>query len=121
MPPFKLWKQPQNAVPDVIVWMLSGNDRVAVCRIPSHELMYSSIAKARGKNCGKIQTIYLTVSELTNVIVDTGDINHFFPLPSLSPPPLPSSSSFSLLLLLPPPPSSSLLLLLLLPLPSPLL
>lgn len=54
--------QPQNCIPDVIVWMLAGNKRVAVKRIPSNELMYSSIAKARGKNCGKLQVINLTVS-----------------------------------------------------------
>ncbi|XP_064383023.1 myoferlin-like isoform X2 [Halichondria panicea] len=51
--------EPQNSVPDVVVWMLSGQKRVAVKRIPSHELMYSTVAKARGKNCGKLQTIFL--------------------------------------------------------------
>ena len=54
--------QPQNCIPDVIVWMLAGNKRVAVKRIPSNELMYSPIAKARGKYCGKLQVINLTVS-----------------------------------------------------------
>ena len=54
--------QPQNSVPDVIIWMLSNNKRVAVKRIPSHELMYSAVGKCRGKNCGKIQTIHLMVS-----------------------------------------------------------
>lgn len=42
--------------------MLSNNKRVAVKRIPSHELMYSAVGKCCGKNCGKIQTILLTVS-----------------------------------------------------------
>ena len=42
--------------------MLAGSKRVAVKRIPSHELIYSSVGKARGKNCGKLQTIFLTVS-----------------------------------------------------------
>ena len=53
--------QPQNCVPDVIIWMLSGNNRVAVKRIPSHLLMYSKTAKARGKLCGRVQTIFLMV------------------------------------------------------------
>ena len=56
--------QPQNSVPDVVIWMLSDNKRVAVKRIPSHELLYSAVGKCRGKNCGKLQTIYLTVSEM---------------------------------------------------------
>ena len=54
--------QPQNSVPDVIIWMLAGKKRVAVKRIPSHEIMHASTAKARGKNCGKMQTIILRVS-----------------------------------------------------------
>ena len=53
--------QPQNSVPDVIIWMLSGNKRVAVHRIPSHLLMHSPKAKACGKLCKKIQTIFLLV------------------------------------------------------------
>ena len=53
--------QPQNCVPDVIIWMLAGNKRVAVKRIPSHLLIYSKTAKARGKLCGKVQTIFLMV------------------------------------------------------------
>ena len=47
--------------------MLSGNKRVAVKRIPSHELVYSSKfvgeCQLQGKHCGKLQTLYLTVSE----------------------------------------------------------
>lgn len=54
--------QPQNSIPDVIIWMMSGKKRVAVSRIPSHEIMYADTAMARGKNCGKVQTITLTVS-----------------------------------------------------------
>ena len=58
--------QHQNSVPDVIIWMLAGNKRVAVKRIPSHLLMYSKTAKARGKLCGKVQTIFLTVGHYTS-------------------------------------------------------
>ena len=62
--------QPQNSVPDVIIWMLAGNKRVAVERIPSHLLMHSSrSAKACGKFCGRLQTIFLTVSHLPAVTV----------------------------------------------------
>ena len=60
--------QPQNSVPDVIIWMLSDKKRVAVKRIPSHELMYSSTTQS-GKNCGKLMTIYLTVSAIQYNIV----------------------------------------------------
>ena len=56
-----IFSQPQNCIPDVIIWMLAGGKRVASLRIPSHDLMYSSVAKFRGKHCGKLQTIVLTV------------------------------------------------------------
>ena len=55
--------QPQNSVPDVIIWMIFDGKRVAVKRIASHELMYSC-TKQSGKNCGKVMTIYLTVSSV---------------------------------------------------------
>ena len=61
--------QPQNCIPDVVIWMLSGNKRVAVKRIPSHEIMYSCNAKARGKKCGKLQVLFLTVSVLGGGLV----------------------------------------------------
>ena len=64
---FQFAVQPQNSVPDVVIWMLSDNKRVAVKRIPSHELMYSAVGKCRGKNCGQLQTVYLTVSETTSL------------------------------------------------------
>lgn len=50
--------------------MLSGKKRVAVKRIPSHEIMYAKTGKARGKNCGKIQTITLIVS-ITKLVLWT--------------------------------------------------
>ena len=41
---------------------------MAVKRIPSHELMYSSTTQS-GKNCGKLMTIYLTVSSTNNIVI----------------------------------------------------
>jgi len=65
--PFLHISQTQNCIPDVIIWMLSGNKRVACKRIPSHLLMYSTLGKARGKLCGKVQTIFLTVRNVNRV------------------------------------------------------
>ncbi len=69
--------QPQNCVPDVVIWMLAGNKRVAVKRIPSHEIMYSPVAIARGKNCGKIQVMFLTVSQLEPNHTGAGALLHY--------------------------------------------
>ena len=55
--------QPQNSIPDVIIWMLAGGKRVAFCRIPSNLLMYCGVgSQTRGSKCGTTQTIFLTVS-----------------------------------------------------------
>ncbi|KAL5471556.1 hypothetical protein EMCRGX_G029681 [Ephydatia muelleri] len=65
--------EPQNAIPDVVIWMISGNKRIASCRIPASSLMFSETSRCRGKMCGKFQTIFLTVSnikEYTGVLMN---------------------------------------------------
>ncbi|XP_062502177.1 myoferlin-like isoform X2 [Corticium candelabrum] len=49
----------QNSFPDVIIWMLSSNKRVAYYRIPAHHLLYSKRPLAKGKLCSQMTTIYL--------------------------------------------------------------
>ncbi|XP_038616613.1 fer-1-like protein 6 [Tachyglossus aculeatus] len=51
--------EPQHTVPDVFIWMLSNNKRVAYARIPSKDLLYSPTRKQRGKHCAKIKTHFL--------------------------------------------------------------
>lgn len=53
--------QPQITVPDVIIWMLAGKNRVACKRIPAHKLMYAAQQMQRGELCGTVQTITLEV------------------------------------------------------------
>ena len=62
-----LTPQPQNAIPDVVIWMISGNKRIGSCRIPASSLMFSETSRCRGKMCGKFQTIFLTVSNINRV------------------------------------------------------
>ncbi|XP_032358035.1 myoferlin isoform X2 [Etheostoma spectabile] len=55
-----LAEEPQNSMPDVIIWMIRGEKRVAYSRIPAHQLLYSTYSEqACGQHCGKIQTVYL--------------------------------------------------------------
>lgn len=57
--------QPQNSLPDVVIWMLQGDKRVAYARVPAHEVLFSkNIPACCGKNCGKLQTIFLKVRGL---------------------------------------------------------
>ena len=58
--------QPQNSVPDVIIWMLCGKKRVAYHRIPSNQVMYSPKKNCAGKLCGVVFPITLKVLALWN-------------------------------------------------------
>uniref|UniRef100_A0A3Q2Z126 Myoferlin n=1 Tax=Hippocampus comes TaxID=109280 RepID=A0A3Q2Z126_HIPCM len=55
-----LAEEPQNSMPDVIIWMLRGERRVAYSRVPAHQILYSTYCEeACGHHCGKTQTIFL--------------------------------------------------------------
>lgn len=52
--------EPQNSLPDIVIWMLQGDKRVAYQRVPAHEVLFSRRGTSYcGKNCGKLQTIFL--------------------------------------------------------------
>ncbi|KAM7168691.1 dysferlin [Macrochelys suwanniensis] len=53
-------EEPQNSLPDIVIWMLRGDKRVAYARVPAHEVLFSRTGtNCCGKNCGKLQTIFL--------------------------------------------------------------
>ncbi|XP_074243209.1 fer-1-like protein 6 isoform X3 [Saimiri boliviensis] len=51
--------EPQHTIPDVFIWMLSNNKRVAYARIAAKDLLYSPVTGQMGKHCGKIKTHFL--------------------------------------------------------------
>ncbi|XP_059501966.1 fer-1-like protein 6 isoform X2 [Stegostoma tigrinum] len=51
--------EPQHTIPDVFIWMVSGNKRIAYARIQAKDILYSEKNDEKGKNCGKIQTLFL--------------------------------------------------------------
>lgn len=51
--------QPQNSLPDIVIWMLQGDRRVAYHRIPAHTVIFSQ--QYCGKYCGQLQTVFLKV------------------------------------------------------------
>ncbi|XP_069548793.1 myoferlin [Brachyistius frenatus] len=56
----QLAEEPQNSMPDVIIWMLRGEKRVAYARVPANQILYSNFSEqAHGKHCGKTQTIFM--------------------------------------------------------------
>ncbi|KAF7662453.1 hypothetical protein LDENG_00235470 [Lucifuga dentata] len=55
-----LAEEPQNSMPDVIIWMLRGDKRMAYSRIPAHQVLYSTYSEqACGQHCGKTQTVFM--------------------------------------------------------------
>ncbi|XP_013885844.1 fer-1-like protein 6, partial [Austrofundulus limnaeus] len=54
-----LVEEPQHTVPDMFVWLLSNNKRIAYARVRTRDLLYSSNQESRGILCGKIVTLFL--------------------------------------------------------------
>ncbi|KAK5642921.1 hypothetical protein RI129_009088 [Pyrocoelia pectoralis] len=54
-----LIEDPQHAVPDIFLWLVSGGKRQAYHRILARNIIYSNVDEERGKSCGKVQTIFL--------------------------------------------------------------
>ena len=53
--------EPQHALPDIFIWMISNNKRVAYHRILAKDLIFSIVDEERGKECGKVQTLFMKV------------------------------------------------------------
>ncbi|CAF3639300.1 unnamed protein product [Adineta steineri] len=51
--------EPQNSIPDVIIWLISNGKRYAYYRLPANEVFYSNNIDRCGYLCGKVQTITL--------------------------------------------------------------
>ncbi|XP_056626816.1 myoferlin isoform X1 [Triplophysa dalaica] len=56
----QLAEEPQNSMPDVIIWMLRGEKRVAYARVPAHHILFSSHSQqACGRDCGRTRSIFM--------------------------------------------------------------
>ncbi|XP_061780505.1 otoferlin-like isoform X2 [Nerophis lumbriciformis] len=53
--------EPQHSVPDVFIWMISNGKRMAYARVASKDILYSGMDEERGKDCGKVKTIFLRI------------------------------------------------------------
>ncbi|XP_028250804.1 otoferlin [Parambassis ranga] len=53
--------EPQHSVPDVFIWMISNGKRIAYARVPSKDILFSNTDEERGKDCGKVKTIFLRI------------------------------------------------------------
>lgn len=53
--------QPQHSIPDLFIWMMSNNKRIAYARLPSKDILYSMVDEEKGKDCGKVKAVFLKV------------------------------------------------------------
>ncbi|KAM8847475.1 otoferlin isoform 6-T6 [Synchiropus picturatus] len=51
--------EPQHSIPDIFIWMMTNNKRVAYARIPSKDILYSVVDEEMGKDCGKVKAVFL--------------------------------------------------------------
>ncbi|XP_069351375.1 otoferlin isoform X3 [Eulemur rufifrons] len=51
--------EPQHSIPDVFIWMMSNNKRIAYSRVPSKDLLFSIVDEEMGKDCAKVKTLFL--------------------------------------------------------------
>lgn len=58
-----LYVQPQNSLPDVMVWLISKSNgkRVAYARVPAYDILYSERPDRMGRLCGQTTTLFLKV------------------------------------------------------------
>jgi hypothetical protein len=65
---YLLYLKPQDTIPDVFIWMLCGGKRVAYARIPAQNIVYSLVEEERGKDSGRMQTVFLRVCHTSTVL-----------------------------------------------------
>lgn len=53
------------SLPDVMIWLMSKEQRVAYAQVPAHSILFSPTgALHSGRFCGKTQTLILQVGKL---------------------------------------------------------
>lgn len=66
---YELWEllyvflQSPDGWPKIVIWLLSSGSRVAYVKISAADILFSNLPQQCGRNCGKVQTLYLKVSE----------------------------------------------------------
>jgi FerB (NUC096) domain len=70
----RLCVEPQHAMPDVFIWILQNNRRIAYHRVPAKDIIYSMINEEKGGSCAKIQTLFLKVNHFNVCISICSDI-----------------------------------------------
>ncbi|XP_050311727.1 otoferlin isoform X2 [Anthonomus grandis grandis] len=63
----------QPCWPDIFLWMISNNKKVACLRVPARKIVYSQIEEEKGEFCGQVRPM-LFITEEKNVIICKIDV-----------------------------------------------
>lgn len=44
--------------------MMNNNKRIAYARVPSKDILYSTVDEEKGKDCGKVKAVFLKVTAI---------------------------------------------------------
>ncbi|XP_049640551.1 fer-1-like protein 5 [Suncus etruscus] len=56
--------EPQKSIPDVMIWLVAKEQRVAFAQVPAHQILFAPAGTRRsGRFCGKTQNIFLQYPE----------------------------------------------------------
>ncbi|XP_076047725.1 myoferlin-like isoform X2 [Oratosquilla oratoria] len=55
--------EPQSSIPDVLLWLMSGTQRIAYVRVPAHKVLHSDDARKAGALSGRFHTFTLRYPE----------------------------------------------------------
>lgn len=64
--------QPQTTIPDVFLWLVSGRKRLAYVRIPAYSILFSLVEEQRGRDSGRVTTLYMKVIVLKPKLILSG-------------------------------------------------
>lgn len=65
--------QPQHSIPDLFIWMMSNNKRIAYARVPSKDILFSAVDEEKGKDCGKVKAVFLKVRPSASPILSSSE------------------------------------------------
>ena len=56
---------PQNEFPDVFIWLYHNWKKVAYCRIPAADILYSDVPDVKGHSCDQTTSLTFKVTEVS--------------------------------------------------------
>ena len=59
-------QEPQHSLPDIFIWMIQNNRRIAYHRVQAKDVIFSIVDEEKGRDCARVQTLFLKVSQFAS-------------------------------------------------------